>query len=191
MSHLLGVTLDQKLSLLEYQGLAVFLSGHVTDTPGTVYASLLGRTTATSAIWAAFQAGTTLWTQDGKMLFRFPKSDRTTYHTLRTRLPQSNWLHLVILHSQATVHNLPGENFYLLSATPEPPLELFWAQWNNALSFPALPAWKAKLWERGQAAGIITPIPAHGTHCWRIYAYADEWAAIIQKIVSEVRRCHA
>jgi hypothetical protein len=156
-----------------------------------VYASIIGRVTAVTGIWAAFQAGSSVWIDDGGILSKRPKLDGATYHTLRTRLPKSDWLHLVLLHSQATMRNLPDQAFFILNATPDPPLEAFWAQWNNALPFPALPSWKTVLWEQGIAQDAIYTCDAEGTYCWKVLPLTDVWSEILQNSVKGGRSCRA
>jgi len=148
-TQLLSVTTHGIPRLVEYRGLHAYCTGWAGDRSGTVYASLIGRVTAVSAIWAAFQSGYTLWPESGGILSKQPKLEGATYHTFRTRLPKSDWLHLVLLHSQATMRNLPDQTFFILNGSPDPPLDTFWAQWNNALPFPAFPGWKAHLWAQG------------------------------------------
>lgn len=187
---LLGVTASTTPRLVEYRGLHAYCTGYADDRDGTVYASIIGRVTAVTGIWAAFQSGSSVWIDGGGILSKRPKLEGATYHTLRTRLPKSDWLHLVLLHSQATMRNLPDQAFFILNATPDPPLEAFWAQWNNALPFPALPSWKTFLWEQGIAQGVICTCNAEGTHCWEVWPLTDEWSEILQKSVKEVKTCH-
>lgn len=171
------------LTPISFRGLSGFCTGWAGDDQGTVYASFIGRVTALTGIWAAFMDNVTLWLDDGVRLFKRPRLEGATYHTLRVRLPETSWLHLVLLHSQATMNNLPDVDFYVLSENPKPSLDRFWAQWNNALPLPALPEWVATLWGEGLAAHLITPCPAEGIHCWRVQVDLDAWCSVLQQIV--------
>ena len=186
---LLGVTTDTILRPIQYRGLSAFCTGWAGDREGTVYASLIGRVTAVNAIWAAFQDNNSLRITYNKFLFKRPKLEGAKYHTIRTRLPESDWLHLVLLHTQATMHNLHDQDCYVLSSTPDPPLEAFWIQWNNALPLPAFKEWALRLWELGRYDRVIVPCDAEGTYCWRIKADTRRWKAILKQIIEEVQSC--
>jgi len=184
-AELLGVAINNRLRLIQYRGLQGFCTGWAGDREGTVYASLIGRVTAVTGIWAAFQENITLKIGYNKHLTKRPKVEGTKYHTLRVRLPESDWLHLILLHSQGAVHNLPDQDCYVLSATPEPPLEAFWVQWNNALPLPAFQEWAPRLWKEGRWGDLIVPCDAEGTYCWRIRANARAWGAVLEQITME------
>jgi hypothetical protein len=184
-AELLGVTASNHMRPIQYRGLQGFCTGWAGDREGTVYASLIGRVTAVTGIWAAFQENITLKVAYEQYLTKRPKLEGAKYHTLRVRLPESDWLHLVLLHTQATIHNLPDQDCYLLSATPHPPLEAFWIQWNNVLPLPALQEWAPRLWELGKVRRLILPCDAEGTYCWRIRAEAGAWGAVLEQIVME------
>ncbi len=175
------------LTPVGFRGLSGWCTGWAGDEQGTVYASFIGRVTALTGIWAAFQDDEVLKLLDRPDLFKRPKLDGTKYHTLRARLPETGWQHLVLLHTQATVNNLPDLDFYVLAETSDPPLDRFWAQWNNALPLPALPEWVDTLWREGVAAGLITVCPAEGIHCWRVRVDPDAWRDILQQIVLDSR----
>jgi hypothetical protein len=190
-----------------FRGLSGWCTGWAGDEAGTVYASFIGRKTALTAIWAAFQDNEVLKLLrpepveglDRPPLFKRSKIEGTKYHTLRARLPDTGWQHLVLLHIQATVSNLADLDFYVLSESADPPpfgrpfdelrtalrtvLDRFWAQWNHALPLPARPEWVDILWCEGLSAGLITPCPAEAIHCWRVAADAEGWGHIIQEIV--------
>jgi len=170
---------------ISFRGLSGFCTAWAEDNEGTVYASFIGRVTALTGIWAAFMDNVMLWLDDGARLFKRPKVENAKYHTLRVRLPESDWLHLVLLHSQATMQNLPDLPFYVLTRTPEPPIDAFWIQWNNALPLPALQEWTSHLWDQGIHQELIVPCPAAGTHCWKVMTFMDTWGDILQKIVME------
>jgi len=180
------------LTPVGFRGLGGWCTGWAGDEQGTVYASFIGRLTALTGIWAAFQDNDVLKLLDRPDLFKRPKLDDAKYHTLRARLPETGWQHLVLLHTQATVANLPDLDFYVLShalsvvegETPDPPLDRFWAQWNNALPLPALPEWVDTLWREGVSTGLITPCPAEAIYCWRVRVDLDAWRSILQQIVT-------
>jgi hypothetical protein len=154
-ADLWGVTTRKLTTPIEFRGLHGYCTGWAGSRRGTVYASLIGRVTAVTGIWAAFMDNVELEVQRGRYLRKRPKLDGAKYHTLRTRLPESDWLHLVILHSQVTMQNLPDEPFFILSSTHDPPLNAFWVQWNNALPLPALKEWTLRLWELGYRNGYV------------------------------------
>jgi len=184
-TELLAVTTKSRLRPIQYSGLQAFCTGWAGDREGTVYASLIGRTTAVTGIWAAFQEGKALKVSYSHRLSKRPKIEGTKYHTLRVRLPESDWLHLVLVHAQATMHNLPNLSCYVLSATNEPPLEAFWVQWNNALPLPALQGWAPRMWELGRYKHLIAPCDAEGTFCWMIRSSARLWRRVLEQIVME------
>jgi hypothetical protein len=148
-----------------------------------VYASLIGRVTAVTGIWAAFMDNVEIRILGDKRMRKMPKMEGAKYDTLRVRLPESDWLHLVILHTQATMQNLPGEPFHILSATPDPPLEAFWIQWGNAVALPALREWVPQLWARGEGKRLIVKLHTLGTHAWWVCAEERRWAELVQDIV--------
>ncbi len=131
---------------------------------------------------------------DGAPLRKRLTPEAATYHTLKVRLPNSGWQHMVLLHSQATTDNLPDEDFYVLSLTPDPPVPLFWTQWNNAVPYPAKPEWAGQLWAEGQRAGLITELDAEGIYAWYVVAVSpsetrtppahDDWIAVLQQILN-------
>ncbi len=185
LTEFLGVTAGDRMLPIQYQGLQGYCTGWAGDREGTVYASLSGRTTAVTGIWAAFQDNVALKVTYNKSLSKRPKVEGTKYHTLRVRLPESDWLHLVLIHTQATMQNLHDQDCYILSATPDPPLEAFWIQWNNALPLPALKEWSPRLWKLGRYADLITHCNAEGTYCWRIKTNTGHWGAVLEQIVME------
>ena len=171
------------LTPVGFRGLSGWCTGWAGDEVGTVYASFIGRKTALTGIWAAFQDNEVLKLLDQPDLFKRPKLEDAKYHTLRARLPETGWQHQVLLHTQSTVDNLPDLDFYVLSESPDPPLDRFWAQWNNALPLPALRGWVDTLWYEGLTAGLITPCPAEAIHCWRVVADTEAWGHIIQEVL--------
>jgi hypothetical protein len=182
--QLLGVTSDTILRPIQYHGLSAFCTGWAGDREGTVYASLIGRVTAVTGIWAAFQDNNPLKVTYNHYLSKRPKLEGAKYHTLRVRLPESDWLHLVLLHTQATMQNLPDQDCYLLSDTSgTPPLARFWTQWNNALPLPALQEWTSHLWRIGERKRLIIPCDGEGTYCWRVRASPADWAETLQEIL--------
>jgi hypothetical protein len=184
-AELLGVTANNYLRPIQYRGLQGYCTGWAGDREGTVYASLSGRVTAVTGIWAAFQESITLKVTYDQYLTKRPKVEGAKYHTLRVRLPESDWLHLVLIHTQATMHNLHDQDCYVLSATPDPPLEAFWIQWNNALPLPAFQEWAPRLWKLGRYGDLIVPCDAEGTYCWRIRANGGAWGAVLEQITME------
>ena len=181
----LGVTAGNRMWPIQYRGLQGYCTGWAGDREGTVYASLSGRTTAITGIWAAFQDNITLKVTYNRHLTKRPKVEGAKYHTLRVRLPESDWLHLVLIHTQATMHNLHDQDCYVLSATPDPPLEAFWIQWNNALPLPAFQEWAPRLWKLGRYGDLIAACDAEGTYCWRIKANTKRWAGVLEQITME------
>jgi len=177
------------LQPIQYLGLKAWCTGWAGDREGTVYASFLGRPTAVNGIWAAFQSNKPLRITYDHLLYKRPKMEGAKYHAIRVRLPQSDWLHLVIIHTQATVHNLYDYDCYILNSSPEPPIQRFWAQWNNAVSLPALRTWAPKLWNLGQPYGVIFPCDAEGIYCWRLRAKPRNWIPVLQQIIEEEQPC--
>lgn len=190
-NQLIGVTTDTVPYPVQYHGLSAFCTGWAGDREGMVYVSFIGRVTAVTGIWAAFMDNNAIRITYGRFLLKRPKLEGAKYHTIRTRLPESDWLHLVVLHTQATMHNLPDQNFYILSATTDPPLEAFWVQWNNAIALPAFQEWTPLLWEKGEYEQLIVQCHAQGTYCWKVNKSAKLWGRILNQIVMEVQPCHA
>jgi hypothetical protein len=117
--------------------------------------------------------------QSGSAPFcRLPTDDETKYHTFSVRLPDTDWGHTVIVHSQATQGNLPDRLFYVLSGSPEPPLDQFWAQWNCCLGYPSQPEWAAYLCSKGVGHQLIAPCQSQGTYAWAV-SPGETWADII------------
>jgi hypothetical protein len=181
--QLLAVTKEMVAAPINFRGLHGYCTGYTGSRRGSVYVSLIGRVTAVTGIWAAFMDNVELSVLGGRHLRKRPKLDGATYHTLRVRLPESDWLHLVLLHTQASMQNLPGEPFFILSATPDPPLDAFWIEWGNAVALPALRKWVPQLWARGEGRSLIHAAPAMGTHCWWVSADERKWGELIQQIV--------
>jgi len=167
------------LSPISFAGLAGYCTGWAGDEQGTVYASFIGRQTAVTGIWAAFQDHEVLSIMDAEL--RKLEVEGAKYHTLKTRLPESGWMHLVLLHTQATVYNLPDEDFYVIDDDRR--LQRFWAMWNRALPLPASPEWTARLWDLGRSYGLIYQLPAQGVQCWKVEADHDAWLRILQIII--------
>jgi len=184
---LLGVTANHNFFRVSYRGLHAWCTGWAGDPHGAVYVSLIGRTTAVTGIWAAFHERAPLDSGSHQAIFKRPALEGARYHTLRTRLPESDWLHLVILHSQATMFNLPDQTFFVLGRSPSPPLDAFWHQWNNALPLPARPEWTPLLWDQGESERFIIDLPSQGTFCWKVKATLRPWSQILQHIVEEER----
>lgn len=181
----------QTPKLVGFAGLQGYCTASAGDAHGTVYASFIGRKTALTGIWAAFQDREELKVMDGAPLRKRLTPEAATYHTLKVRLPNSGWQHLVLLHSQATTDNLTDEDFYVLSLASGVPIQLFFTQWNNAVPCPAKPEWAGQLWAEGQRAGLITELDAEGIHAWCIQAH-DDWVQVLQEILrrqSAEQRC--
>jgi hypothetical protein len=172
------------LTPINFRGLVGYCTGWASDMTGTVYVSLVGRKTALAGIWAAFMSHEVLPLGDITSFRKRIEPDTAHYHTLRAYLPETGWQQWVLLYSQATVGNLPDEDFFVVSGQPEPPLDRFWAQWNQALLWPAKPAWVNRLWPAGLATGLIIAYPAQGIYCWRVGADREEWTGIIRAIVT-------
>lgn len=176
--------LTQTPKPVSFSGLSGYCTGSASDERGTLYASLIGRKTALTGIWAAFQSNDQVKVLDGEQLRKRTSPEAATYHTLKTKLPDSGWHHLVLLHSQATTDNLPDQDFYVLSLDPDPPIEQFWTQWNNAIPYPARPAWMQALWEEGHLAGLISQLDAEGIYAWKVRAHPD-WRGVVQQLLMQ------
>jgi hypothetical protein len=173
-----GVARDEWLAPVAWGGLTVYCTGYAIHDGYTVYLSLIGRVTAVKAVWAAFLDHQTLPLPDEISLKRLPTDEETKYHTLKARLPETDWGHTVVVHSQATPDNLPERRFYVLSAGPEPPLHPFWAQWNQCQPYPSQPDWAAYLWRQGLDRQLISPCQSQGVYGWAVQP-DETWAAII------------
>jgi hypothetical protein len=173
-----GVTGDTWLALVYWGGLSAYCTGYAIHDGYTVYLSLIGRVTAVKAVWAAFMDHQALTLPDETRFWRLPTDEETKYHTFNVRLPDTDWGHTVIVHSQATQNNLPDRLFYVLSGSAEPPLRRFWAQWNRCLPYPSQPGWAAYLWQQGIRHQLVTPCQSQGTYCWAVKP-DETWAEII------------
>jgi hypothetical protein len=178
--QLLAATKEMVTAPIKFRGLHAYCTGYTGSRRGSVYVSLIGRVTAVTGIWAAFMDDVELPVPGSRHLRKRPKLDGAKYHTLRVRLPESDWLHLVLLHTQGTMQNLPGHPFFILSATPDPPLDAFWIQWGNAVALPALREWAPQLWTRGEGRKLINRVPAMGTHTWWVSADETKWSELLQ-----------
>jgi hypothetical protein len=175
---LLGVTRDEWLALVYWGGLSAYCTGYAIHDGYTFYVSLIGRVTAVKAVWAAFTDGQALQLPDETRLWRLPADEETKYHTLSVRLPDTDWGHTLMVHSQATQSNLPDRLFYVLSGSAEAPLSRFWAQWNRCHPYPAQPDWAAYLWGQGLRHQLIVPGQSQGTYAWAV-SPEETWAEII------------
>jgi hypothetical protein len=173
-----GVTGDAWLALVYWGGLSAYCTGYANHNEYTVYISLIGRVTAVKAVWAAFMDHQALTLPDETRLWRLPTDEETKYHTFNVRLPDTDWGHTVIVHSQATQSNLPDQLFYVLSGSVEPSLRRFWSQWNRCLPYPSQPGWAAYLWQQGVRYQLITKCQSQGTYCWAVKP-DETWAEII------------
>ena len=173
-----GVTDDEWLAPVGWGGLSAYCTGYAIYNGYSVYVSLIGRVTAVKAVWAAFMDHQVLELPDGTLLHRLPKDDETKCHTFSVRLPDTDWGHTLIVHSQATQSNLPDQLFYVLSGSPEPPLDQFWAQWNRCHPYPSQPEWAAYLWNKGVGHQLIAPCQSQGTYAWAV-SPGETWADII------------
>jgi hypothetical protein len=173
-----GVTGDAWLALVYWGGLSAYCTGYALHDEYTVCLSLIGRVTAVKAVWAAFIDSQALQLPDGIWLRRLPTDEETKYQTFSGRLPETEWGHTVIVHSQATQSNLPDRLFYVLSEGPEPPLPRFWGQWNRCLPYPSQPEWAAYLWRQGVHRQLITQCQSQGIYGWAVRP-DETWAEII------------
>ncbi|MFQ5859732.1 MAG: hypothetical protein ACE5LU_29400, partial [Anaerolineae bacterium] len=169
---------EEWLALVYWGGLSAYCTGYAIHEGYTVYLSLIGRVTAVKAVWAAFMDHKGLRLPDEALLARLPADEETRYETLNVRLPETDWGHTVLVHSQATQNNLPNQFFYVLSGSAEPPLRRFWAQWNRCLPYPSQPDWAAYLWQEGARHQLITECQSRGTYCWAVIP-SGRWAEII------------
>lgn len=176
--NLLGIARGEWLEPVYWGGLSAYCTGYANHDGYTVYVSLIGRVTAVKAVWAAFLDNQSLELSDEIRLRRLSTEDETKYYTLNARLPESDWGHTVIVHNQATQRNLPDQVFYVLSGEGEPPLFLFWEQWNRCLPYPSQPDWAAYLWQHGVQHQLITECQSQGTYCWTVKP-DEKWAEII------------
>ena len=173
-----GVTPDEWLAPVYWGGLSAYCTGYASHEEQTVYLSLIGRVTAVKAVWAAFMDHQVLLLPDETRLERLPTDEETKYQSLNVRLPATDWGHTVLVHSQATQGNLPERLFYVLSASPEPALYPFWAQWNHCQPYPSQPEWAAYLWRQGLDQQLITACQSQGAYGWAVRP-GEEWAEII------------
>jgi hypothetical protein len=173
-----GVTRDEWLAPVSWGGLSATCTGYAIHAGYALYLSLIGRVTAVKAVWAAFIDGQTLGLPDGTPLCRLTLDGETRYQTLNVRLPDTDWGHTVIVHSQATQGNLPDQLFYVLSSRAEAPLGRFWAGWNRCTPYPSQPGWAAYLWEQGVSQQLVTPCQSQGTYAWAV-SPGETWAEII------------
>jgi hypothetical protein len=173
-----GVTRDEWLVPVYWGGLSAYCTGYAIHDEYTVYVSLIGRVTAVKAVWAAFTDGQALQLPDETRLWRLPTDEETKYQTLSVRLPDTDWGHTLMVHSQATQSNLPDRLFYVISGSAEPPLRRFWAQWNRCLPYPSQPDWAAYLWQQGIRHQLITDCQSQGTYGWAVRP-EETWAEII------------
>jgi hypothetical protein len=173
-----GVTRDEWLAPVGWGGLSAYCTGYVIHNTYTFYISLIGRVTAVKAVWAAFMDGQALELPDSVQLRRLPADEETKYHTISVRLPDTDWGHTLMVHSQATQSNLPDRLFYVLSGSSEPPLDQFWAQWNRCLPYPSQPGWAAYLWNKGVGHQLIAACQSQGTNAWAV-SPGETWAEII------------
>ena len=168
---------------IQYKGLIGYCTAVAGDPLGVAYLSLVGRQTAVNGIWAAFHDHERLEVNGVRIAKRItPKT--ASYRTLKAKLHDSGWVHWVLLYTQATVHNLANEAFFVVSEDDEVPLPLFYHQLNNAIALPIRREWQGMLWEGGKEAGLIIPASGFGLASWRVDADHDDWLAVIQWILS-------
>ena len=173
-----GVVRDEWLALVYWGGLSAYCTGYAIHEEHCVYLSLIGRVTAVKAVWAACMDRQVLQLPDETALRLLPVEEETTYQTLSVRLPDSDWGHTVMVHSQATQGNLADRVFYVLSGSPAPPLARFWGQWNRCLAYPSHPGWAAYLWQQGVRYRLIVACESRGTRAWAVRP-EETWAEII------------
>jgi len=165
---------------LSWEGLEAHCLGYVLDNESygqLIYLSLVGFRTAVRGIWAALMGNR--WLQvDGRSINRAP----VKYQRITTRLPKQGLDHLVLIHPQATLKFMePGEPFYLLSETDQPPLVRFLAMLDRATRTPVLPDWARVLCQQGLERELIEPLEAsRGTHAWKVEANDEAWLELVR-----------
>lgn len=190
----------QHIGFIYTKGMASYLNGcALTPNPLTpnhelLYLSCIGRSVALRSHWATVMARKPIAAHIETTTILIPPAD-VKYCTIQTRLPDSGYFHLLILHPQATFSDLvPGQDIYLIHDSSTPPYARFIAMLDQAINIPIKPDWGPYLWSEGTRLQHITPLPHtwETCHAWHITINSPEaehsansqhptpWADIIQ-----------
>lgn len=61
-----------------------------------------------------------------------------------------------------------------------PPHGSAYGHWKS-IQVVCLPEWEHTLWEMGEWAGLITPLPALGLSCWQLHGEASQWRDLVKR----------
>jgi hypothetical protein len=174
---MIGV-LPELIGSVSFGGLRAYGLGYAVDseTGGTIYLSLVGYRTAVRAVWAALMDNRGLELANQEL-----RRAEGAYVSKRVQLPESGLDHMILLHHQAALPQLePGESFYLLNGSDDPPIERFSAMLDRATAVPLLSSWGGELWKRGVKNKLIEPLAeTRGVEAWRVSADSDMWLGLV------------
>ena len=161
-----------------------------------VLLSLVGSSTAVSAVWASLVKGDPLRLGEGEnhrycYCLHREDGEAVRYRQFRKVLPKFGKVHnIVIAETALTTSVRPGEGFFVIAKTgaacrveTEETFRARWkTAWDRAVPHPALDSWGSDLFARGRSVGLVVDLTAEGCRAVMTDADPEKWKPIISRL---------
>lgn len=182
-------------------GISVLVESYATRTRETdgspaelILLSLVGASTAVTAIWAGFIGGQSIHLKENGRFRRLTSiqsedDEKLRYKTFRKVLPRLGKVHFIIAAEQAVtslVH--PGSTFFVVGRSQEEAAGRFKLAFDRALPHPALDEWATTLLSRGRDQGLLRETESVDCHVLEVSSDSEAWRSVISDIAKESGR---
>lgn len=137
-----------------------------------VYLSLFGEHNAVRGIWAYLLTDRRGSIEVGNRWYSL--EDKGAYCSVSAKIDKRN-LHIVVLEERATSQISPFSSMFYMVGDD---VSHFFPKLDRMCPVPFRPTWGAKLWEIGQAEGLIQPLDGFGPMGYSVDT-SEAWAKVV------------